>query len=57
MIIKNKKTGNYQIINHTKKNSIVEICNLQYNKMIGYQKEKYLVNMIKNKIKKEYRKQ
>jgi|SaaInlV_125m_DNA_1040241.scaffolds.fasta_scaffold422278_1 hypothetical protein len=57
MIIKNKKTGNYQIINHTKKNSIVEICNLQYNKMIGYQKEKYLVNMIKNKIKKEYGKQ
>lgn len=57
MIIKNKNTGSYQIINHTQKNSIVEICNLQYNKMIGYQKEKYLVNLIKNKIKKEYGKQ
>lgn len=57
MIIKNKNTNKYQIINHTQKNGIVEICNLQFNKMIGYQKEKFLVNLIKNKIKKEYGKQ
>jgi hypothetical protein len=56
MIIKNKNTQSYQIINHKAKYGIINACNLQYNKMIGFYKEKHLINSIKNIIKKSYEK-
>jgi hypothetical protein len=54
MIIKNINTGKYEIMVHESKNSIVEICNLQFGKLIGYETDKYLVKLIKSKIKKLY---